>query len=144
MISRVALAILMATNLLTGCTTVVDTLSDKVTLTVIENGPRGEAPTEHEKVIKQYFHGILKDPFSVQYKQISNPEPGHYSKTVTTKPPSLINTDVQKTETRHLGWLVTAEINAKNSYGAYTGWKTYKFIFRNNNIIYVDEPSTHQ
>jgi hypothetical protein len=40
------------------------------------------------------------------------------------------------------GYQVTVQVNAKNSYGAYSGFSTYYFLFRDNKMINVSEPSS--
>ncbi len=35
------------------------------------------------------------------------------------------------------GWKITAKVNAKNSMGAYTGFSTYTFCFRDGKLLHV-------
>jgi hypothetical protein len=37
----------------------------------------------------------------------------------------------------HYGYVLGANVNAKNSYGAYVGYKPYKFLFYNGQLISV-------
>jgi ketosteroid isomerase-like protein len=88
----------------------------------------GEMPTQYEEAIRQYFQEYLKDPDSVQYKEITKPEKGY----VTT-----VAGVIFAHETRLLGWTVKATINAKNAHGAYVGFKTYTFLFRGEKLVHV-------
>jgi ketosteroid isomerase-like protein len=88
----------------------------------------GEMPTQYEEAIRQYFQEYLKDPDSVQYKEITKPEKGY----VTT-----VAGVIFAHETRLLGWTVKATINAKNARGTYVGFKTYTFLFRGEKLVHV-------
>ncbi len=85
-------------------------------------------PTQYEEAIRQYFQEYLKDPDSVQYKEITKPEKGY----VTT-----VAGVIFAHETRLLGWTVKATINAKNAHGTYVGFKTYTFLFRGEKLVHV-------
>jgi hypothetical protein len=79
-------------------------------------GPR---PTNYESVLKEkYFNNSLHDPFSAQYRFR---EPKKY----WTKNLSGL----------YVGWLVIVECNAKNQFGAYTGWQPRAFIMRGDEIV---------
>lgn len=112
-------------------------LSDKWHTTTIEDTARGEPPVEYVKTIRTHLENTLKDPFSAQYKDFSTPTHGSFSKHDIIQSPTLINVNGYDRVTNIHGWRVTVDVNAKNSYGAYVGWKTYTFIFRNEKIIYV-------
>ena len=60
-----------------------------------------------ENRVKQYFNGTLKDPYSAQFQ---------FSK-------------VEK------GYIMTVNVNAKNSYGGYTGNQGYQFLFQNGLLV---------
>jgi hypothetical protein len=85
----------------------------------------GDPPTDYEAAIRAHFDRILKDPSSVQYREITQPEKGFFR--------GPIIAGGQKT----FGWLVKATVNAKNSYGGYVGFKTYTFLFRREHIVDV-------
>lgn len=116
-----------------GCAT----LADKWHTTTIEDTARGEQPVDYVKSIKAHLENKLKDPFSAQYKDFSLPNQGSYSKNEVIQSPTLVNVNGYNRVTNIHGWRVTVEVNAKNSYGAYAGWKTYTFLFRGEEIIYV-------
>lgn len=75
-----------------------------------------------EERIKQYFNGTLKDPYSAQY-QFSKVEKGY------------IIGSAAKGKPLYAGYLVTAYVNAKNSYGGYTGNQGYQFLFQNTLLV---------
>ena len=91
----------------------------------------GEMPINYQDAIQKYFPEHLKYPDSIQYREISSPEPG-YTTAVT-------GTFLMR-ETRTFGWTVKATINAKNSRDSYVGFKTYTFLFRGEKIVDVRLP----
>jgi ketosteroid isomerase-like protein len=91
----------------------------------------GEMPTNYKDAVQKYFPEHLKYPDSIQYREISSPEPG-YTTAVT-------GTFLMR-ETRTYGWTVKATINAKNSRDSYVGFKTYTFLFRGEKIVDVRLP----
>jgi ketosteroid isomerase-like protein len=91
----------------------------------------GDMPTQYEEAVRQYFQMYLKDPDSVRYQEITKPERGY----VTTVAGAIF------THEAHLkGWTVRATINARNSRGAYVGFKTYTFLFRGEKIVHTISP----
>ena len=93
----------------------------------------GAMPIHYEEAIRQYFQEHLKDPDSVEYREISKPEQG-YTKGITG--------NVLMRETRNYGWTVKATINAKNSGGTDAGLKSYTFLFRGDKLLHVLAPLT--
>jgi ketosteroid isomerase-like protein len=91
----------------------------------------GEMPTNYKDTIRNYFPEHLKYPNSIQYREITSPEPG-YTTAVT-------GTFLMR-ETHTYGWTVKATINAKNSRDSYVGFKTYTFLFRGEKIVDVRLP----
>ena len=91
----------------------------------------GETPTNYQDAIRKYFPKHLKYPDSIQYREITSPEPG-YTTAVT-------GTFLMR-ETRTYGWTVKATINAKNFRDSYVGFKTYTFLFRGEKIVDVRLP----
>lgn len=88
----------------------------------------GAEPQHYLDSIHAYFNQTLKDPASIQYRLVTMPEHGytHFSNAFTGR--------------TLYGWLVRAEINAKNSYGGYTGFQTYQFLFRGDQLVNVTTP----
>ncbi len=93
----------------------------------------GAMPARYEESVRQYFQDHLKDPESVQYQEITRPEQGFTKGTSGT---------ILMSETRNYGWVVKATINARNSAGSYSGFKTYTFLFRGEKIAHVLVPLT--
>jgi ketosteroid isomerase-like protein len=91
----------------------------------------GDEPSHYKEAIQQYFQEHLKDPDSVQYREITNPEQGYTA---------AITGTVFMRETRNYGWTVRATINAKNPHGRYSGFKSYTFLFRGEKIVHTQLP----
>lgn len=72
--------------------------------------------------LKSYFEGHLKDPYSAQY-DFGIPEKGY-----------MISSSFEGRQL-YAGYIVTARVNAKNSYGGYVGMKTYQFLFQNGKLV---------
>ncbi len=88
------------------------------------NADYGQYPSSHEEVVKDYLNMNLKDPTSVMYRNFTAPQKYYLGNRID---------GVQ------YGYLVCATLNAKNSYGAYTGYKTDAILIRNNAVVqYVD------
>ena len=71
-----------------------------------------------ETRVKQYFNAHLKDPYSAQY-QFSKVEKGY------------IIGNAFEGRPLYAGYIMTANVNAKNSFGGYTGNEAYQFLFQN-------------
>ncbi len=80
-----------------------------------------------ERLAKAYFREILKDPYSAQYR----------FDRITRGWIQDAPIDGCKT---HYGYLLRVGVNAKNSYGGYTGEKPYAFIIRDGGIVKVSYP----
>jgi hypothetical protein len=87
----------------------------------------GKLPNDWQAAVKAWFFNYLKDPLSAQY-QLEPPSPG-YVHTAPVEGMKLL-----------VGYEVLAQVNAKNSLGAYTGFQPYLFLFRDNRILYVWAP----
>ena len=79
---------------------------------------------EAEKIIKLWFQKRLKDPYSAQY-EFQKPYKGY----VAQSPLMGGNT--------YYGYMCNVSVNAKNSYGGYTGISEYKFLVNNGYIVSV-------
>lgn len=75
-----------------------------------------------ESRIKQYFSRTLKDPYSAQY-QFSQVEKGYMVGNVF---------DGRKL---YAGYIISVNVNAKNSYGGYAGAEGYQFLFQNGAMV---------
>jgi len=96
----------------------------------------GKYPKNYKKIAKNWVNDTLKDPFSAKYRFKSKPVKGYTRKA----PISGGDPDI-------FGYIVYVEVNAKNSFGAYVGWKEYTLLIKNGNVItsitpnsYFDEP----
>lgn len=92
----------------------------------IEKVGYGAYPENHEQIVKDYFSMAAKDPDSLKYHSISKPVPKYRKRLL----PSEVQTDAA-------GYMVCAVVNGKNSYGAYTGYRTTAFLIRDDKIIVV-------
>lgn len=117
-----------------GCTA----LSDKWQTTVREDKARGEKPVRYQEAINAYLSQTLKDPFSAQQKDLTQPVEAVHRKFTVVQAPTLVNTHGQQLEERRWSWLVTVQVNAKNSYGGYIGWRPYRFYFQGETLIATD------
>jgi hypothetical protein len=86
----------------------------------------GECPTDYEEQIHQKFEETLKDPYSAHY-EIGSPYQGKVWRGL------LFGGD-------GYGWVVDARINAKNSFGGYTGNRRWTFLFQHGRLVYWSSP----
>ena len=100
------------------------------TVEELKTADYGEKPTQHNELIGAYFAARLKDAASAKL-QANQPEHGYYRES---------GFKFQKKPYK-FAWMVTAIVNAKNSFGAYTGFKQYKFFFRGEQIVFVVKPA---
>ena len=97
----------------------------------LRNTKYGDMPIHYQEAIQRYFQEHLKDPDSVQYREITPPQEGY-----TTG----ITGGILMREARHYGWTVKATIDAKDSHGRYVGPKSYTFLFRGEKIVDARSP----
>ena len=104
-----------------------------LTLTGCASGPTAQqiaaadygSPVDQEQAeaqVKLYFKGVLKDPYSAHY-QFGRAYRGYVVGSAF--------------EGRQLsaGYLLDTQVNAKNSYGGYTGYKSYRFLFQSGALV---------
>lgn len=84
----------------------------------LRNADYGRPPSNPEEVIRSYMNTRLKDPDSAKYSIRKGPIQGWNSFGGML-----------------FGYIVCADINAKNSYGGYTGWQPYYFLINNDSVI---------
>lgn len=75
-----------------------------------------------EERVRQYFNGSLKDPMSAQY-QFSQVSKGY-----------IVGGAVEG-RPLYAGYIISVNVNAKNSYGGYTGNQAYQFLFQNGLLV---------
>ena len=82
----------------------------------------GSVPTDYKDKIVAYYQMVLKDPESAKYR-FGTPY------TAYTNIGTAAGGEVSWS-----GWAVDVQINAKNSYGGYTGFETERVLFKNNTV----------
>jgi len=82
----------------------------------------GQRPSNFEQAVKEYFYPKLKDGESARY--------------IFSEPIKAYRNDgaLFGGEISWSGWLVDVQINSKNGFGGYTGFKKYIVIFENGYI----------
>lgn len=83
------------------------------------NADYGSYPTNYEQLIKTSFANSLKDPDSARYGRFSKPR----------------KEQIIRNNQAIYGYSVCAPVNAKNSYGGYTGTHTHWFFIRDGQIV---------
>ena len=86
----------------------------------------GELPANYQDQIKSHFNATLKDPFSAQYTFL--PTFKGYSQDGAWSPSGGKS---------YFGWVAPVLVNAKNSYGGYTGSQKYTFLFSGGTLYDV-------
>lgn len=89
----------------------------------IASAEYGAPPVDYKSQIKKYFNQRLKEPESVRYGQFTEPTKGY-------------SLDADSGEWV-FGYHVLVFVNAKNSYGGYTGEQGYSFLFRDGKMVEV-------
>ena len=86
--------------------------------------PEGDAPTAEyvQYAATAYFEQTLKDPYSAHYAFGPITEGTFKGAFERNGSP---------------GWIADVSVNARNSYGGYTGMTPYKFVFRSGVIVEV-------
>jgi hypothetical protein len=117
--------------ILSGCAVV----APRWEVTTVEQRDRGASPASYESAIKRYLQETLKDPDSLQLRIVKGPSQWAIRDAVVTERPNFMVGKGYMRETITDVWLVTAEVNAKNSYGGYTGWQRYEFALVGESIV---------
>lgn len=105
----------VALCLLAGCATPPPTANEFATADF------GELPGDYHEIIKAYMQSRLKDPESARYDFTRSP-----GKVWMGNPGN-----------RTYGWAACAGINAKNSYGGYTGPQTHYFVIKSGTVVHM-------
>jgi hypothetical protein len=79
----------------------------------------GQPPADYQSDIETWFQGVLKDPDSARYTFVAGPVAG-----------KMMGTNEYK-----YGWLYTVHVNAKNSYGGYTGQERYDLVLNSDGKV---------
>lgn len=80
----------------------------------------GPSPKNYESEVVSLLKSELKDPDSVKISSITKPRRGYASYGFGTK---------------EYGWYIDVVYNAKNSYGAYTGYQEREYVYNNGYSI---------
>lgn len=96
---------------LTGCAIPKQETYYTLTQEEIDNSNPEKLPDNYKSLIKNYFIRALKDPDSAKY--------------IFYKPVRAYTAS-----TKIVFWMVRVDVNAKNSYGGYTGYKPFIFATR--------------
>jgi hypothetical protein len=78
----------------------------------------GEYPQNYQAIVKAYVSDSLKDPDSAQYTFLNFPMRGYWG-----------------FGGAKFGYVTCVKINAKNSFGGYTGYRINYFMIKNGAII---------
>lgn len=106
--------LLLTMILMTGC-------ASAPTAEQISAADYGPVPERHEETVKSHMSMMLKDPGSATY-------------TFTNGPAKMWLGGGIFGQLKY-GWGVCALVNAKNSFGGYTGAKKYFFLIRNDAVV---------
>ena len=121
------LAALLGSFLLAGCLPKPTVL----TMEQIRRMDYGSYPRNYEQLVKRHLAQTLIDPHSVMYGGFSQPRKYlqvHKNQYVAAGQISY-----------YPSYMVCARVNAKNSYGGYTGWQTHAFFIKNGEVINSDQ-----
>lgn len=89
----------------------------------------GPEPVNYEDQVKAFFESRLKDPYSAHYRFGGRAVKGYCNQGLA-----------YGGNIAWFGWAVPVQINAKNSFGAYTGFSTHWVFFNpQGQIVYQAE-----
>ncbi len=111
-------AIMAATIISTGCA------PKPPSQTAITNANYGTLPDDYQQQVKKHMSAVLKDPESARYT-FETPFKGY------SQDGSMSSTNGGVI----YGYILGVQVNAKNSYGGYTGNQLYVFMF-SNGVMY--------
>lgn len=80
----------------------------------------GPYPENYQEIIRAYHQVLLKDPGSAQYRSFSIPKKAWWGNRITGSV---------------FGWGVCVVYNARNSFGAYTGFKEAAYMINNGQVV---------
>jgi len=107
------LAIFAAVLITQGCATPPPTAEE------LRRADYGPPPSDYKMIIATHLAETLKDPLSAQVEFLNQP----------TKAWTNWTGDLE------VGWGVCVAVNAKNSFGAYTGFELHYFLIKRDRII---------
>lgn len=99
---------------------------------ILQNSPESDwgsrPPYDHFQREKEHVLGRLKDPDSAQFRQ-GSVERGVVPAGFWDPEPVLV-------------WLSRFEVNAKNAFGGYTGYKPYVYLWKESDMYGATYPSS--
>lgn len=95
--------------MLSGCAT-------KPTPGEMASADYGSYPDAYQTIIQNYMGHLLKDPYSARYEYLNQPKKGWARGPI-------------------FGYVVCVNVNARNSYGGYTGAQPSYFMIHDDRII---------
>lgn len=98
--------ICLSVIMLSGCVAPMTTAE-------VNSATYAELPTNYQEQLKVIISSSLKDPDSAKFK-FYPPRKGYTA------------------ATRHFGYVVPVDVNAKNSYGGYAGYQMFYFVYYGN------------
>lgn len=84
----------------------------------------GLYPESYQDIVESYLDSVLKDPSSKKIQWLNSPKPITYSLKPFLSDAVVIS-----------GYGVCTFVNAKNSYGGYTGAKLVLFLIRDGSVV---------
>ena len=110
--------------LLVACADLPQPTPIEISMSNVRSADYGTYPEHYEQQIHQYLNDTLLDPDSAQIR-IAPPR----------KVFKIYETDDRPSQPKYYPcYLVCAEVNAKNTYGGYTGWQTKRYRFTNGSM----------
>ncbi|HEX8679788.1 MAG TPA: hypothetical protein VF683_07500 [Chthoniobacterales bacterium] len=85
----------------------------------------GQYPLGYQAIVTRWLETKLADPASAVIDWETEPKAGEYK--------------TQKGE-RHVGYVVDIRVNARNTFGAYTGKQRYRVVIKNGEVIWGGRP----
>ena len=110
--------------LLAACAIPPEPAPMDISMSTVRSADYGVYPNDYEQQIRQYLNDTLLDPDSAKIR-ITPPR----------KVFKIYETDDHPSQPKYYPcYLVCAEVNAKNTYGGYTGWQTKRYRFTNGSM----------
>ena len=122
--------------LLVACADLPQPTPIEISMSNVRSADYGVYPNDYEQQIRQYLNDTLLDPDSAKIR-IAPPR----------KVFKIYETDDRPSQPKYYPcYLVCAEVNAKNTFGGYTGWQTHRYRFHKGGLmedeknLSVDDP----
>lgn len=120
--------LLLMAVVLSGCGFAYNINRDKLLESATEADFGPPPPANHEEIEKAFILESLKDPESARFKSIDKMNKTAIQSGFASPTPILV-------------WITGLSVNAKNSYGGYTGFQYYLFAWQNEKIIAFSGPT---